>query len=523
MRFSRKIFVVAVLFLLLAGRTVFADLVLNEIMYDLKTGADDGREWVEILNNGASEITIATSSWKFFEGGSNHELSLYQGEALIPAGGFAVIADNPQKFLADWPGFGGIVFDSSFSLSNSGESIALKSNTTTVVDQFSYAAGMGGKGDGNSLQKIGGAWSGAAPTPGAANANSGADSGDSPNSTATSSDNQNTGQNSSSETGNSSGSDDSSASNESGTSWPAEPQIFSRIIGPKTAIVGADITLKGEAVGLEKKPLPNARFLWNFGDGTAAEGEAVLHFWNFPGKYAVVLEVSSGRFSGGSRLQLEVIPAPVTIRSLTAGSDGKVEIGNEANIEIDLSWWRVRSGNQFFTIPKNTKILPKSSLILSSALMGFSLGDSDTALLYPNGTVALSYQKPAPAILAEVSAPPAKITLAKSDEEKPPLAPVALPPLPELTAEDKTGKIKEVSAPEENSLQTAALPEALSALQNDSPSGDNAGADSAPRSLPWLYFLGGVIVLGTGFAFWPKRPEKSDAKDEVEEIRIIED
>lgn len=520
MRFSRIIFVIAVLCLLLVGQTVFAELVLNEIMYDLKTGADDGREWVEILNNGASEITIATSSWKFFEGGSNHELSLYQGEALISPGGFAVIADNPQKFLADWPGFGGIIFDSSFSLSNSGESVALKSNTMTVVDQFSYAAGMGGAGDGKSLQKIAGAWSGSAPTPGAANASSGADSGDPPNSTATSSDNQNTDQNRSSETGNSSGSDDSSASNGNQTSWPAEPQIFSRIIGPSSVIAGADIVLRGEALGLEKKPLENARFFWNFGDGAIAEGLSALHSYNFPGKYVVVLEASSGKFSGSSRLQIEVIPTPIIIKSLTVGPQGKIEIGNEANIEIDLSWWRVRSGNQFFTIPKNTKILPKSSLALSPTVMGFPLGDADVAILYPNGAVALSYQKPTPSILAEVSAPPSKIILANKSEEKPSPAPATPPVLAELTAENEPESAKEISAPEEGSLQTAALPEALKVLQNAPPSRDNAATDAASRQSPWLYFLGGVIVLGTGFAFWPKR---AVGKDEAEEIKIIED
>ncbi|MFA6339080.1 MAG: lamin tail domain-containing protein [Candidatus Paceibacterota bacterium] len=96
---------------------VFGEVFINEIMYDLE-GSDTDREWIEVCNNGSDPVDI--SSWKLFESNSNHTLNKIQGDGIISAGGFAIIADNSQKFLVDNPQFSGTLFDSSFSLSNEG-------------------------------------------------------------------------------------------------------------------------------------------------------------------------------------------------------------------------------------------------------------------------------------------------------------------------------------------------------------------------------------------------------------------
>ena len=75
-------------------------LYISEIMYD-PSGADIGREWVEVYNDTSSSIVL--SSWKFLESGTNHGITIYQGGDSIPASGYAVIADNAVKFLADFP------------------------------------------------------------------------------------------------------------------------------------------------------------------------------------------------------------------------------------------------------------------------------------------------------------------------------------------------------------------------------------------------------------------------------------
>jgi hypothetical protein len=144
----------------------FANVEINEIMYDLKTGTDSGREWVEIFNN--SDTPVDLSAFKFFEGDTNHKLKLAQGDVKLGAKNYAVIVSDIVKFKIDWPNFSGTILDSTFSLSNSGEILAIK-DTDKILDEFTYQSSLGGAGDGKSLQKINGVWTPATPTPGIEN------------------------------------------------------------------------------------------------------------------------------------------------------------------------------------------------------------------------------------------------------------------------------------------------------------------------------------------------------------------
>ena len=152
----------------------FANVSFTEIMYDV-SGSDTGREWVEITADTATDL----SDWKLFEANTNHTLTLVKGAALVPAGSFVVIADNTEKFLLDFPSFTGTLFDSSFSLSNTGETISLRNADLVDTDTVSYTSGQGAAGDGNSLQKINSVWAASLPTPGAAN-NTSANTNDTP-------------------------------------------------------------------------------------------------------------------------------------------------------------------------------------------------------------------------------------------------------------------------------------------------------------------------------------------------------
>lgn len=143
----------------------FYPVIINEIMYDLP-GTDSDREWIELYNSGSS--TAAIGEWKLFENDTSHALTIEQGLATIPAGGYAIIAENKDAFLQDNSGFSGTIFESAFSLSNEGESIALK-NSTLVIDSATYASSTGADGDGRSLQLFGTTWEAASSTPGRVN------------------------------------------------------------------------------------------------------------------------------------------------------------------------------------------------------------------------------------------------------------------------------------------------------------------------------------------------------------------
>ncbi|MES2315758.1 MAG: lamin tail domain-containing protein [Patescibacteria group bacterium] len=166
----KKVIVMLMILLFCPSYFAFAALQINEIMYNLKTGSDTGREWIEIFNNSDQEIDM--TNIKLFEANTNHKLTLVQGINKIPAEGYAVIVADSAKFKSDWPSYSGTIFDSTFSLSNTGEPLALKEiikNSENILDQFTYQSSQGGAGDGNSLQKINGAWVASLPTAGVEN------------------------------------------------------------------------------------------------------------------------------------------------------------------------------------------------------------------------------------------------------------------------------------------------------------------------------------------------------------------
>ena len=75
--------------------------------------------------------------------------------------------------MQDWPNFSGILFDSSFSLTNDpGETLVLKDASGTVVDQVTYDPSVGASGDGTTLNRSGSSFVAAVATPGAVNTSS---------------------------------------------------------------------------------------------------------------------------------------------------------------------------------------------------------------------------------------------------------------------------------------------------------------------------------------------------------------
>lgn len=162
-----KKLVVTLIFLVsfLLVRTVFANVVINEIMYN-PSGSDNNREWVEIYNSG--NVSVNLTGWKFYEADTNHGLILKNGSMVLGVGDYGIIADDWEAFLSDYPDFTKTLFDSSYSLSNSGEGIAMKNSTGDVVENVTYSDSAE---EGNTLCRIpdGGSFVECVPTPGSEN------------------------------------------------------------------------------------------------------------------------------------------------------------------------------------------------------------------------------------------------------------------------------------------------------------------------------------------------------------------
>lgn len=144
------------LFFPLVQALAVGSVIINEIMYDLQ-GTDTDHEWVEIKN--ISDQAVDLKDWRFYDG-SNHLLNEPpqnggQGSLIIAPGGYAVLADKADVFLADHPGFGGIVIDTVMSLNNTEETVQLIDQSGNSIEKINYQKEMGGNGNGYSLERTG--------------------------------------------------------------------------------------------------------------------------------------------------------------------------------------------------------------------------------------------------------------------------------------------------------------------------------------------------------------------------------
>lgn len=492
-RITATILLSAAAFLLWA-QTASAQVVISEIMYDPKgTDANAGGEWIEIQNNDSAAIDL--TKWFFFEADTNHSITA-DGAAEIPPGGYAVISRDVDVFKKYFTDFSGKLFKSSFSLKNDGESIAMKSGnkpTDPIIDSVTYSSEQGAKDDGNSLQKINGSWISASPTPGRANEAS--NSGSAPANTSSDA-------TASSGVAETTVATPATAETAGSNLWPVEPQMFARIKNPpKVAMVGADALFQGEALGLKKEPLDGARYLWTFGDGGTKEGESVLYHYNYPGKYVVILNASSGKYGASARVTIEAIPADVIISSVGTAGDSFVEVYNKTKYELDFSGWRLRAGAKLFTIPKDTIILPGAKIMFPSQYTGFvSIGGGDVALLYPNGTVVNAYSQ------TPVQTSGAQVVVNQVAEPK--------REFPPETATD--GKAVAEIIVERDIEETAGVQQSANVF--------TAAADTGNDLYKW--FLGVVLLAATaivGLFFTQSVAQQNIARAEADDYEIVEE
>ncbi len=97
-------------------------------------------EWIEVYNSGQEPVDVA--NWIFWEGGVNHELTLARGANMVlEPETFAIIAQNADNFLQDYPFVTSTMFDSAWgTLNESGEEVGLKDAAGEFVEKFIYLA-----------------------------------------------------------------------------------------------------------------------------------------------------------------------------------------------------------------------------------------------------------------------------------------------------------------------------------------------------------------------------------------------
>jgi hypothetical protein len=331
---------------------VSADVFISEIMYD-QEGTDSKREWIEIYNDG-SEIKDF-SQYKLFENDVYHGIKEYEGGLTIPGNSYAIIADSPDSILADMPQ-GAIVFDSAFSLSNSGEVIAVTDGGKNILDEIFYNVELGASGDGNSLQKDRDVWVVDYPTPG------------------------------SSIVGQVVEKEEVSYLEQSTTQSGAKAKPIVQnpftieMIVPEKIIVNEVTLFFARSFNSHGDEINFDNYKWNFGDGSTDIGNNVIHTYTRPGKYIVFVEGKYNylRDSDKNTVQVESVPISFSVE------DKVLEIKNSSVKEFDMTGWTIFVPGSYFKIPQNTFLLPRSSLMLGRREVGFDIG-SDAQIMTSSG------------------------------------------------------------------------------------------------------------------------------------------
>lgn len=451
--------------LFLIPATAGAQVVISEIMYDLQVGSDSGREWIEVFN--ASSNAIRLIDWRLYEANANHAITAFAGGDELPSGSYAIIADSPSKFMDDWPSYTGALFDSAFSLSNSGETIAIHTPAPEFreTDSIAFQSTWGAAGDGNTLQRTStetNAFAAAAPTPGTGTLAliPGLHYTPSVEEVA------------SSQTSTTS----SAAKSEPTPSYvpPPLPQLFADGGADRTVIVGADTEFNGRAYNRDDVFVEKTRFLWNFGDGSTAEGPAVLHHFDYPGRYAVILTAAADKEAMIDRIIVTAEPAQL---AFMVNADGSVTIENRAGRDLDLSRWIVRSFLQTFTLPEHSIVLSGESMRIPKQNLKFIAG-LQTELAYPNGVMALGANQ-------SNASPAATPTAAAAASVSPP----AVPPAPRV--------VRTIVAPQVAEASTEAIPDETEATTSAALL-QSAAAAAAPRTGMWWFALAALLLIGGG-------------------------
>lgn len=344
-----------------------AAVVINEIMYN-PGGTDSGREWVELYNNGSQDVTLVggsvKGSWRIADS-SNHTITdpasgVGRGKLVVPAGGYLVIATDPSVFMGEFSGNYSVA-KSSLSLTNTGTSVSLIDGTGAVVDSVTYTASQGGDDNGTSLQLASSTWLQALPTPGAQNATERYDP--------------------PVETQAETSSNKSNSTSNPGYVAAPLPQVFANAGDDRSVIVGADTKFIATAYDRDKDVITYAKFFWNFGDGSSAEGPWVMHHYSYPGRYAVELTITNTSLRTSSRITVTAEPASVALAPLALGG---VSVQNKSGRDLDLSFWVIKQGENTFALPEHSVVLKDAAINIAASTLGFEAPDAK--LYYPDGT-----------------------------------------------------------------------------------------------------------------------------------------
>jgi len=256
----------------------------------------------------------------------------------------------------------------------------------------------------------------------------------------------------------------------------------------RTLIAGAGVQFSARAYR-NKDVLENTSFMWNFGDGSTAQGASVVHRFEYPGRYAVIVTGSKDGANGSDRFTVTAESAQLAVRALP---DGSVEIENLSTRDVDLSHWVVQFSGRRFALPENTSVLAKQTMRISPNTLHFYAG-STSELDYPDGTLAFRAGEYAPDT--------APATADVTRESAP--SPVPAPARAEEQGASGTASKQESAVDEEETVQRAAEVQEREPFATSS----NVAAAAISATGAWKWWFGAIAIsaLAGGAVFVSRR------------------
>ena len=326
-------------------------LSITEVMYDAP-GTDANHEWIELYNDSSENISL--QNWKLNESNTNHSISSVRGDALLSPNEYVILADNGPSFVLDYAGYTGDVYDTSFSLLNSGELLQVLDEQKSIKVSASYTPASGAAGDGNSLHFLSGIWSAKQPNPGSA-----------PNVASTNTTTNTT---------------------VSATTTPANTTTTSGFVAPYKSYHTLQVTLR------PANPLANTetvfvpKLLYNTKDGIQQYTTGFVRFITGDGReiitnkldpisviyatagvYHVIMEY---RTSSLLPEPLAVYESDITVLNPALSLsvvNGFVSISNTLSVPAQISGWKIVAGNDELTIAHGTQIAQQSAISIGQS------------------------------------------------------------------------------------------------------------------------------------------------------------
>lgn len=348
----------------------FPEIIINEIMYN-PLGSDSDHEWIEMVNVSTSTSYLIDSSWRFNDG-SNHQLSVIQGDNIVSPQEYLVLVDDSVVFLQDYPNYQGSLIDTVMSLNNTVDTLILSiDGGRSFFATTTYQSAWGGNDNGYSLERIdfSNSWQQSyilGGTPGQEN-----------------------------------------------SSAPTNSAPLVEIIGNATGTINQLMEFTASSTDPDGDELS---FFWDFGDQATSSGQTVNHNYNQVGQYQVSVIVSDSQLVASSTLQVlikeveneeepqeeevnkveyysnqiiinEILPNPIG----PDDEDEYIELLNRSSSPVDLNGWQLSDATtRRYTISSNyySTIIPAFGyFVIYRKDSGIALNNNgDSIELYqPNG------------------------------------------------------------------------------------------------------------------------------------------